>query len=200
LHALGRHHGTSPKGNRIDASIVSNDARHVNCVESHSHVEGCLFFRFRLVAIAAIVSTTLAACGGGGSSSSPTVAATPSPIVPVSLTKAWTDTGFAVTAGESITITATGSMNNGQCAGTECTYTPAGRTSSSTCTGIAGGPFTAPNLNCWSLIGKIGSSGTPFEVGTSLQTTASTGGELFLGVNDNDFGDNSGSWTATITL
>jgi hypothetical protein len=46
----------------------------------------------------------------------------------------------------------------------------------------------------------IGAGGTPFQVGTSLQTTAGATGELYLGVNDavGSFGDNTGSWAATI--
>lgn len=43
-------------------------------------------------------------------------------------------------------------------------------------------------------------TGTPFEVGSSSTFTASAAGEFFLGVNDNNFGDNVGSWTATITV
>jgi hypothetical protein len=49
------------------------------------------------------------------------------------------------------------------------------------------------------LIGKIGANGTPFEVGDNATITASVSGVLYLGVNDDDYNDNSGSWTATIT-
>jgi hypothetical protein len=147
------------------------------------------------------MSILLAACGGGGgSSSTPTAAATISPTVSVDVKKAWTDTGFAVTSGESIGITATGTMTSGECSSNVCNYTPAGAPGSTSCTGIPPGAFTAPALPCWSLIGKIGTNGSPFEVGDSLQTTASAAGELYLGVNDNYYPDNTGSWTATISL
>jgi len=56
-------------------------------------------------------------------------------------------------------------------------------------------------LACWSLIGKIGQNGTPFQVGTSLTNfTAHVSGELFLGVNDNILRDNTGSWIARIVV
>ena len=62
-----------------------------------------------------------------------------------------------------------------------------------------GGGFLAPGLPCWSLIAKIGQSGSIFEVGLSKTFQASASGQLYLGVNDDYFGDNSGSWTAVIT-
>jgi hypothetical protein len=61
------------------------------------------------------------------------------------------------------------------------------------------GPAPAPGLNCVSLIGKVGLRGKPFEVGTWLRTTTSTGGELYLGVNDVKFSDNTGSWIAVFS-
>jgi hypothetical protein len=63
-----------------------------------------------------------------------------------------------------------------------------------------GGKFVAPGLPCWSLIGRIGQSGTIFEVGSSKSFVAASSGEVYLGVNDNYFGDNSGSWTASISI
>ncbi|MGH8055584.1 MAG: cadherin-like domain-containing protein [Stenotrophomonas sp.] len=64
---------------------------------------------------------------------------------------------------------------------------------------IPPGPFLAPGLTCWALIGRVG-NGSPFDVGTGINFSASGAGQLFLGVNDNFFGDNSGSWGATITV
>jgi hypothetical protein len=55
----------------------------------------------------------------------------------------------------------------------------------------------APTLNCFSLIGTIGSS-PPFQVGRATAFTAKVGGELSLGVNDDFRIDNSGGWSATI--
>jgi hypothetical protein len=58
----------------------------------------------------------------------------------------------------------------------------------------------AAELPCWSLIGRVGPSGAPFEVGSKITMTAAAAGEFYLGVNDNFFGDNSGAWSATITV
>jgi RHS repeat-associated protein len=60
------------------------------------------------------------------------------------------------------------------------------------------GAFEANGLPCWSLIGRFGSSGEAFEVGDSVDFQA-TGGEFYLGVNDNYYPDNTGSWSATIS-
>ncbi|MFA7062166.1 MAG: DUF6531 domain-containing protein, partial [Pedobacter sp.] len=56
----------------------------------------------------------------------------------------------------------------------------------------------APGLIQVSLVGKIG-DGTPFFVGTSSNFTTVQSGILYLGFNDNYFGDNSGFFSATIT-
>jgi hypothetical protein len=132
---------------------------------------------------------------------SPSPAALPDTLS-IILTQPYTDTQVSVTAGETITITASGTLmyaTASECpAGDTCQSTPAGEATSN-CSNPAEGPFTAPTLNCWSLIGKIGVNGTPFEVGDSLTITASTSGTLYLGVNDDDYNDNSGTWTATIS-
>ena len=47
-------------------------------------------------------------------------------------------------------------------------------------------------------VGRIGEDGTPFNVGSSATTDASAG-ELYLGVNDNYYPDNTGSWTVEVT-
>jgi hypothetical protein len=115
-------------------------------------------------------------------------------------TQPWDDTGLSVTAGETLAITATGEMDyntNNTCATpTSCTVGPNGSDPGVACTGQ---PVTAPELPCNSLIGKIGTSGTPFEVGSSFSiASVSAPGELYLGVNDGYFADNTLGWTATI--
>ncbi|MDP8248858.1 MAG: alkaline phosphatase family protein [Candidatus Tritonobacter lacicola] len=50
----------------------------------------------------------------------------------------------------------------------------------------------------YALIGKIGEDGEPFLVGERLSIEVSGSGELFMGINDYDFKDNSGSFTADI--
>jgi hypothetical protein len=116
--------------------------------------------------------------------------------ISIILTQPLTDTGLQVVQGQIISVTASGSLNwfTGGCpvAGA-CVTTPAGQT----CPYIG---FYAQGLPCWSLIGQIG-NGVPFEVGTSLQNfSAPNAGELYLGVNDTYYPDNTGSWIAVVSL
>jgi hypothetical protein len=109
----------------------------------------------------------------------------------------WVDTGVFIHIGDSVSITATGTIQVGV---SDPGTTPAG---SPGCVGTADnsikpGPFLGPGLACWSLIGRVGNS-PAFEVGTGTSFIAIGSGELNLSVNDNYFPDNSGAWTATIT-
>jgi hypothetical protein len=114
----------------------------------------------------------------------------------------FTDTGVLLTAGESVSVSATGAV---QIRSGGTSETPAGEGTVSadgtvcSSTGTSGPVFPLPNQACWSLIGQVG-SGVIFEVGTHLSFTAPNSGEFYLGINDNVLGDNSGSWSATITV
>jgi hypothetical protein len=109
-------------------------------------------------------------------------------------TQAWADTGVTVPAGILLKITASGTAY----VTAVHAVTPTGDQS---CTpaakfpGIAP-PFVAPGLPCWSLVARIGNA-PPFEVGGSA-TITTTAGRLYLSVNDNNFTDNSGSWTVSM--
>jgi hypothetical protein len=124
----------------------------------------------------------------------------------------WTDTGIYLAAGSQLDITATGIVH----------YS----TSSYQVCDANGGDYSGaqflsdqmlPNTVCHSLVGKIGGTtsvgtGTPVPegisgdgpgfVGTSFNKAIPTGGELFLGFNDNPtvFWDNSGSFSVTISI
>lgn len=116
--------------------------------------------------------------------------------VSVQVIEPWTDSGVYVNAGDSVSITASGVAVFGS--GDKGTK-PAGAQG---CAGtdddsIPPGPFLAPGLTCRSLIGRIG-AGAPFEIGAGTSFTATSSGELDLGVNDNYFPDNHGTWTVTI--
>ena len=111
--------------------------------------------------------------------------------ISIPATQAWTDTGIDLTVGSSVSITASGTI---YIAGSDPGKTPDG---DPTCT--AWSSFIAPGLHCWSLIGNI-ANGTPFQVGSSTNFSSAVAGRLYLGVNDEVFGDNSGSWSASITL
>jgi len=110
-------------------------------------------------------------------------------------TAPWTPSGLLVTAGRSLAITADGSIRfvDGQ----HYAATPSGR---SPCLRARKSPFfTDASAPCYSLLGRIGADGVPFEVGTSFATvSASSSGELYLGPNDNRFPDNRGTWVAHV--
>ena len=114
--------------------------------------------------------------------------------VEVPANQQWTDTGIELNEGDAVNITARGviSYRPGSNA-----Y-PGGAPPDCRVAGPQSDPFPAPQLPCWSLVGRIGESGEIFEVGSRTKFQSPTAGELYLGVNDNILGDNSGSWTASI--
>ena len=97
----------------------------------------------------------------------------------------WTDTGIVLRAGESFRLDANGLVNWGP-----------GRSDGPA--GELGSPYNGnrpmPNRAGGALIGRVG-NGEPFFVGPG-QTSfrASTSGRLYLGVNDDYLGDNTGSF------
>lgn len=108
----------------------------------------------------------------------------------------WTDTGVDLNAGETVSVSASGGVSfsrGGQAIG------PQGDQPSCAVFRNPRVPYVARDLRCHSLIGRIGSLGTFFEVGSSTQFRAHVTGRLYLGVNDNFFPDNSGNWTAVIS-
>jgi hypothetical protein len=113
----------------------------------------------------------------------------------LSATQKWTNTKVTVPAGDEVGISADGQITVSP---TE-TVGPAGDPSCTPAQNYPGKDFPAPALPCYSLIARIG-NGTPFEVGTSTLITNATSGVLYLGINDNRFSGNSGSWNVKIKL
>lgn len=117
--------------------------------------------------------------------------------VAVPATQPWTDTGVDLTGGNPYRVQASGIIN--VYGGRADSYkTPAGGPN---CTAPYGGHWIGAGLSCWSLIGQIGPSGAPFEIGNGTVFTADRSGRLYLGVNDEStysFVDNSGGWWAQI--
>ncbi|HTQ12926.1 MAG TPA: hypothetical protein VMH86_03545 [Rhizomicrobium sp.] len=115
----------------------------------------------------------------------------------------WFDSGVAASQATSLAISASGrgyigAISLGQPDISDY-QSPEG--DAQTTTGIQGRriPYLASGLTPWSLVGKIGPSGKPFEIGAGKTIVPSTSGELYLSVNDNNFRDNSGSWEVSIT-
>ncbi len=107
----------------------------------------------------------------------------------------WTDTGIEVVAGDRLTITAGGSIQNStaQAAGPE---------------GFARGwrdllrPLPVNGAGSGALIGRIGdpAAAVPFPVGASKQLTVNTGGRLFLGINQLAGEQSGGSFHVSVTI
>jgi len=59
--------------------------------------------------------------------------------------------------------------------------------------------YRCPSLNAFSLVGKI-NGGACIQLGTSGSFVATASGELRLYFNDDNYGDDSGSWNACVTV
>lgn len=123
-------------------------------------------------------------------------------VVIVEGTRAWTRTGIVLSPGQLVTVVASGGVSFS--AGSP-PISPAG--DRETCYAAFNGPhgwrlhpYLANDLSCNSLLGRIGEGGRIFEIGSARTFRSAAPGELYLGVNDNFFPDNSGSWTVRITV
>ena len=101
----------------------------------------------------------------------------------------WTDTGITVRRGDTVTFNATGQVQFS--ANASDTATSVGASSGQR----PSGPLT--NAPVGALIGRVGPVAV-FAIGnqTSLQMPAD--GRLFLGVNDDQVGDNKGEFTVDV--
>jgi hypothetical protein len=108
------------------------------------------------------------------------------------------DTGIDLRTGDQVTISASGNVTAGRRAGV---VSPEGGRQNAA--GVFGAStYPVPTAGVGALIGYImasnGQSAQPFFVGSQLTFTASTDGRLYLMVNDDNFTDNSGSFSARI--
>lgn len=107
------------------------------------------------------------------------------------------DTGIDVRAGDQISFTASGTVVAGQRAGQ---VGPEGKASS----GFGGiiGTRPVPNAGVGALIGYIrttdGQTSQAFFVGSQLTFNVPADGRLYLAINDDNYNDNSGSFTVRI--
>ena len=160
---------------------------------------------FSSIAAATILVSMISLCGGQNARATIFTFSIPA-------TTPWTDTGINISAGSELEVTASGTATYGFSPGQNCG--PNG--------GDLGGPLffsdsVVPTAVSHSLIGKTGGTtavgngtpvpeGTPGDgvgfVGASYNEIISTGGELFLGFNDQvgGFSDNSGAFSVTVTV
>lgn len=126
---------------------------------------------------AAATATTGSTAGTGG--------------IVVSGSQPWTPTGITVRRGEVLRFTTTGEVKVGP--GGDDVAHPAGVLGGRT---AAGTPI--PSTIVGALIGRIG-NGAPFGIGNQTSIPMPAAGVLFLGINDNNFSDNSGEFRVEIT-
>jgi hypothetical protein len=110
-----------------------------------------------------------------------------------------TDTGIDLRTGDSVSITATGNITAGRRAGV---VSPDGGRIGAAAT-FGAGTYPVPTAGVGALIGYIrltnGQTTQPFVVGSQQTLTAPVDGRLFLLVNDDNYSDNSGSFSVRIS-
>lgn len=108
------------------------------------------------------------------------------------------DAGIDVRSGDQVTITATGNITAGQRAGV--VSPDGGRPGAGAVFGVSRRPV--PTAGVGALIGYIvqsnGQSTQPFLIGSQSMFTVPVDGRLYLLINDDNYTDNSGSFSARI--
>lgn len=104
--------------------------------------------------------------------------------------RSWTDTGITVRAGDVFRVDSSGYINWGP-------------NRSDDANGEVNSPYNSgrpiPNRAGGALIGRIG-NGAPFFIGAGVQSfRAGTAGRLYLGINDDYLGDNTGSFRVMVS-
>jgi hypothetical protein len=103
----------------------------------------------------------------------------------------WVATPLFVRKGDRVTLNTTGRIQLSD--DVEDVAISAGSLRQRTATGAP-----LPQNLAGALIGKIGNS-APFPIGNSTQITVPADGQLYLGINDDQVGDNRGEFTVTLT-
>lgn len=120
-----------------------------------------------------------------------TVTPSPGGGITVNANQPWTPTGITVTRGQTLTVNSTGQVQLS--ADANDVATPTGAKSGRYATGAP-----LPRTFAGALIGRIG-TGQPFGIGDNATFQAPASGQLFLGVNDDQFADNQGTFQVTVT-
>jgi hypothetical protein len=166
--------GSSPlrmtiRGRSGDRDLASNEIGHV---------------------ILARPSNAPAASSGTSSTDANLAPATGSGIV-VSARQGWTSTGMTVKRNDTLSFNASGEV---QLSGdANDVATPFGSKSGRKATNAP-----LPGALAGALIGRIGSNGQPFAIGSGVSIKMPGDGQLFLGVNDDGFDDNRGEFRVDV--
>jgi hypothetical protein len=135
---------------------------------------------------AAPATTATATSGTIATSGQPTVLRT----ITVPGTRQWNDTGITVTANEMISFRTSGQVSFMR--GANSAAGPDGNEK------FRHPNYPVPSAPVGALIGRVGNS-APFAIGSQTQPIAMpASGQLMLGVNDDNYGDNSGAFTVVV--
>ena len=104
----------------------------------------------------------------------------------------WTDTGITVNQGEQVSFSSSGEVRITAGGGPEATATVDGASGFP-----ARGGYPVANAPGGALIGRVGNSAA-FGIGSQSTVTMPASGRLSLGINDDNFGDNSGSFSVVL--
>lgn len=121
---------------------------------------------------------------------------------PVKSNLAWQDTGVYVRPGQTIIISASGSVNTWGDNPIGYTSDPNGQTQNQRCPSEGNQPDCLINGELYgTLIGKIG-GGAPFTVGTGRDIPITSNGSFYLAINDDTpyLNDNTGEYGVSITV
>jgi hypothetical protein len=112
--------------------------------------------------------------------------------ISVSARQPWTATGTMVSKGETLNFNATGEIQLS-------TDTNDIASAYGAKSGRKASNSPLPQVLAGALIGRIGTNGQPFAIGTGVPVTMPAAGQLFLGINDDGFDDNQGEFRVDIT-
>lgn len=127
----------------------------------------------------------------GQAAAAPAPAPAPTPgAIAVPGNQPWTNTGMMVAAGDRVQFGASGQISVGTNLASGVGGNPAAT--------VPTGRYAVANAPVGALIGRVG-NGRPFLIGGNNQPMSMTaGGALMLGVNDDNFADNSGGFSVTV--
>jgi len=115
----------------------------------------------------------------------------PAGAINVPANQAWTNTGIPVLRGQRISFTARGNIMVSRTGNSGPDGNPAAT--------IGNGRYPLRGVSAGALIGRVGNS-APFPIGSSTgPIEMPTNGPLMLGINDDQLGDNSGSYSVNIS-
>lgn len=126
-----------------------------------------------------------AAAGGGSTLAMPSSASG----VRVAANQMWTSTGIRVQEGQQVSFAVQGEVQLSTSNEDRATAAGGGRR--------AADRAPLPSVLAGALIGRIG-NGAPFGIGNQALVPMPATGELFLGVNDDEVGDNSGGFVVDV--